>query len=141
MSLLRRAQAFRRTSYSAVVAVVAVLALLGCASWAVAGPACTVPDAPARVVHLVQPGYDQLAFEVGAAGTLRVHVTVSKSGRAAAAAVPGAHPFAGLDHYAISAALASTYSPARRHCEPVQSTLIVPMVFPPKGFKVPQRVR
>jgi hypothetical protein len=101
--------------------------------------ACAVPDAPPRVVHLVQPGYDQLAFEVGAAGTLRVHVTVSKSGRAVAAAVPGAHPYAGLDHYAITAALASTYAAASRNCEPVQGTLTVPMVFPPKGFKLPKR--
>ncbi len=135
MSLSRPAKAVRRTSY---IAVVAVLALFVCAAQAVAASTCAVPDAAPRVVHLVQPGYDRLAFEVGAVGTLRVHVTVSKSGHAVAATVPGVHPYAGLDHYAITAALASTYAAATRTCEPVQGTLIVPMVFPPKGFKLPK---
>jgi hypothetical protein len=118
----------------------AVTAFL-CTSPAVAAAACLAPDTPPRVVHLVEPGYDQLALQVGAVGTFRVHVTVSKTGRAVAATVPGAHPFAGLDHYAITAALASTYAPARRNCEPVQGNLIVPTVFPPKGFKIPERRR
>lgn len=95
-----------------------------------AEPTAGCADAPTKPkpVNVVQPAFTTEAQEAGITGKVRVEITISASGQVTNARVIEGLGY-GLDEAALAAAKASTFSPATKCGEAIETTFTIGMRF------------
>ena len=89
---------------------------------------CSEPIVKPKPLQVVQPAFTQEAQDAGVTGKVRVEITISATGAVTAAKVIAGLGH-GLDEAALDAAKRSTFSPATRCGEPVETTFTIGMRF------------
>lgn len=89
---------------------------------------CSDPVVKPRPINVVQPAFTQEARDAAITGKVRVEITISATGAVTDARVIAGLGY-GLDEAALEAARASTFSPATRCGEPVETTFTIGMRF------------
>ncbi|MDX2091258.1 MAG: energy transducer TonB, partial [Kofleriaceae bacterium] len=89
---------------------------------------CAEPIVKPKPIQVVQPAFTQEAQDAGITGKVRVEITISKAGTVTAARVIEGLGH-GLDEAALDAAKQSTFSPAMKCGEPVETTFTIGMRF------------
>lgn len=89
---------------------------------------CADPLVKPKPLHVVQPAFTQEAQDAGITGKVRVEITISATGEVTAARVIEGLGH-GLDEAALDAAKQSTFTPATRCGEPVETTFTIGMRF------------
>ncbi len=89
---------------------------------------CTEAVIKPKPISVVQPAYTQEARDAQVVGKVRVEITISASGTVTAAKVIAGLGH-GLDEAALEAARASTFSPATKCGEAVETTFTIGMRF------------
>lgn len=102
-------------------------------------PACTAPDAPARLAHRETPVVPAQAVRYGVGGHVAVAVKLDGQGRVDAATATS-YSSGFFVRSAVAAARASTYVPAVRDCAPVASTYLFEATYDVPDYVPPLRV-
>lgn len=89
---------------------------------------CADPLVKPKPLHVVQPAFTQDAQDAGITGKVRVEITISATGEVTAARVIEGLGH-GLDEAALDAAKQSTFTPATRCGQPVETTFTIGMRF------------
>lgn len=98
---------------------------------ALVAAACTVPNAPAAVTNAAMPEIPRTAAPLR--GFVNVLVTIAPTGTVSKAVVDHSSGDARVDAAVLKAATTSTYSPARKKCEPVGGSYIFHAEFAPRA--------
>jgi protein TonB len=89
---------------------------------------CTDPIVKPKPIRVVQPAFTQDAQDAGITGKVRIEITISATGEVTAARVIEGLGH-GLDESALEAAKQSSFEPATRCGERVQTTFTIGMRF------------
>lgn len=95
---------------------------------AAADGGCSDPIVKPKPIKVAQPAFTQDAQDAGITGKVRVEITVSKTGEVTNARVIEGLGH-GLDEAALEAAKQSTFTPATKCGEPVETTFTIGMRF------------
>jgi len=86
-------------------------------------------DSPPVPIKREAPVYPELARAAGAAGTVRIEVTVDKNGRVKDARVISSDTITSLEEAAKAAAMKWLFTPAKQRDVPVVARIVIPFEF------------
>ncbi len=86
-------------------------------------------DTPPEPIKRISPEYPELARDAGAAGTVRIEVTIDRNGRVIAARVVQSDTIKSLEEAARKAAMGWLFRPARQRDTPVKVKIVIPFTF------------
>jgi protein TonB len=96
-------------------------------------PPTTPPNFNAAYLRNAPPRYPLIARRNGVEGTVRLKVLVTKDGKPARVELERSSGSAALDNAALEAVRGWQFVPARRGQEPIESSVLVPIVFKLEG--------
>jgi TonB family protein len=91
--------------------------------------ACSLPNAPARLLAPIKPPFPPEAHSVNATGVVELRLDIDDAGTVAGATVVRSSGFAPLDRAALETARAAKFSPATFACRPLATTLTLTTGF------------